>query len=73
MDKRTNGLWQGGAWEHPERELPDPPAVRIPEPAPRRPVLRVRQRRRRWPRYVGLLALILAVCVSVGLLERYFK
>ena len=72
MDKRTNGLWQGGAWEHPERELPDPPAVRIPEPAPRRPVLRVRQRRRRWPRYVGLLALILAVCVSVGLLERYF-
>ena len=50
MDKRTNGLWQGGAWEHPERELPDPPAVRIPEPAPRRPVLRVRQRWRRWPR-----------------------
>ena len=34
-------------------------------------MLRVRQRRR-WPRYVGLLALILAVCVSVGLLERYF-
>ena len=72
MENRNDGLWQGGAWEHPERELPDPPAVRVPVRTRRshRPVLRVRKRRR-WPHFAGLLLLILAVCLSVGLLERY--
>lgn len=73
MENRDGGLWQGGAWEHPERELPDPPAVQIPAGAEisRRPVLRTRRRRRQWPCFAGLLALILAICLSVGLLERY--
>lgn len=73
MENRNDGLWQGGAWEHPEWELPDPPAVRVPVRTrkSRRPVLRVRRRRRHWPRFAGLAALILAVCLSAGLLERY--
>ena len=75
MENRNGGLWQGGAWEHPERELPDPPAVQIPMGAERsrRPVLRTRRQRRRWPCFAGLLALILAICLSVGLLERYLS
>ncbi len=74
MDNRNGGLWQGGAWEHPDREFADPPAVRIPAGAvrPARPVLRVRKQRRKWPWFAGLLALILIACLSVALLERYF-
>ena len=73
MENQNDNLWQGGAWEHPERELPDPPAVRIPAETreSRRPVLRARRRRRQWPCFMGLLALILVICLSVGLLERY--
>lgn len=73
MDNRNDGLWQGGAWEHPEWELPDPPAVPVPAGLgrSRRPVLRTRRRRRQWPCFAGLLALIVAICLSVGLLERY--
>ena len=73
MENRNDGLWQGGAWEHPEWALPDPPAVQIPIETREscRPVLRTGRRRRQWPWFAGLLALILAICLSVGLLERY--
>ena len=73
MDNRNDGLWQGGPWEQPAPVFPDPPAVRIPPGAcaSRRPVLRVRRRRRKWPWFVGLLSLILVICLSTVLLERY--
>ena len=71
MDNRNDGLWQGGPWEQPSPAFPSPPAVRIPA-APRRPVLRVRRKRRRWPWFLGLLALITAICLSTVFLGRYF-
>jgi len=70
MDNQ-NGLWQGGAWEHPEREIPGVPAVRIPEAPRERPVLRRRRRQGRWPWFTGLVALICVICLSVALLEQY--
>lgn len=74
MDNR-NDLWQGGPWERPSPVFPDPPAVRIPAAArvSRRPVLRVRRKRRRWPWFLGLAALIGLICLSVLLLDRYFS
>ncbi len=74
MDNR-NDLWQGGSWEQPSPVFPDPPAVRIPAAArvSRRPVLRVRRKRRRWPWFLGLAALIGLICLSVVLLDRYFS
>lgn len=74
MDNRNNDLWQGGPWEQPAPVFPDPPAVRIPAGGGRsgRPVLRVRRRRKKWPWFLGLLALICVICLSVALLERYF-
>lgn len=74
MDNRNDGLWQGGPWEQPSPVFPDPPAVRIPAAArvSRRPVLRVRRRRRKWPWFLGLAALIGLICLSVVLLDRYF-
>lgn len=65
MDDRMDGLWQGGPWERPAP--PDLPRLVIPAVQPRRPILRVRRRRRRWPWIVGAL-LVLALCLSVALL-----
>ena len=75
MNNQNNGLWQGGPWEQPAPAFPAPPAVRIPAGASvsRRPVLRVRQKRRRWPALLGFAALIAAVCLSILLLDRYFS
>lgn len=75
MDNRNDGLWQGGPWEQPSPVFPDPPAVRIPAAArvSRRPVLRVRRKRRRWPWFLGLAALIGLICLSTVLLDRYFS
>ncbi len=74
MDNQNNGLWQGGSWERPDCPLPNPPAVQIPERTvwPGRPVLRTRRRRWKWPWFAGLLSLIVAICLSAALLERYF-
>ena len=74
MDNQNGGLWQGGDWERPGHPFPDPPAVHIPAGSaqPVRPVLRPRRRGRRWPWFMGLLSLILVICLSVALLERYF-
>lgn len=73
MDNRNDGLWQGGPWEQSAPAFPDPPAVRIPAGRTKssRPVLRARRQRRKWPAFLGLLALIVVICLSVGLLERY--
>ena len=75
MDNRNDGLWQGGPWEQPSPAFPAPPAVRIPPAArvSRRPVLRLRKKRRRWPWFLGLAALIGLLCLSVVLLDRYFS
>ena len=75
MDNRNDGLWQGGPWEQPSPVFPDPPAVRIPAAArvSRRPVLRLRRKRRRWPWFLGLAALIGLICLSAVLLDRYFS
>ena len=72
MDNRNDGLWQGGPWEQPSPVFPNPPAIRIPAGAlvSRRPVLRVRRKRKRWPWFLGILALIGAICLSVLLLDR---
>lgn len=75
MDNRKDGLWQGGPWEQPSPVFPNPPAVRIP-PAARvshRPVLRLRKKRRKWPWFLGLAALIVLICLSTVLLDRYFS
>ena len=71
MDNRNEGLWKGGLWEQPSPAFPDPPAVRIPQAVSRRPVLRTRKRRRKWPWFLGLLSLILTICLSTILLDRY--
>ena len=71
MDNQNNGLWQGGSWERPDCPLPNPPAVQIPERTVR-PVLRARRRRWKWPWFAGLLSLIVVICLSAALLERYF-
>ncbi len=75
MDNRNDGLWKGGPWEQPSPVFPNPPAVRIPAAAQvsRRPVLRVRRKRRKWPWFLGLAALIGAICLSTVLLDRYFS
>lgn len=74
MENRNEGLWQGGPWEQPAPVFPDPPAVRIPAAArvSRRPVLRLRKKRRRWPWFLGLAALVGLICLSAVLLDRYF-
>ncbi len=71
MDNQNDGLWRGGPWEQPSPAFPDPPAVRIPKGAytSRRPVLRVRRRRKKWTWFLGLGALIAAVCLSILLLD----
>ena len=71
MDNRNSGLWQGGPWEQPSPVFPDPPAVRIPKAVSRRPVLRVRRRRRRWPWFLGLVSLISVICLSLIVLKYY--
>lgn len=73
MDNRDD-LWKGGPWEQPAPVFPDPPAVRIPPPGAcsERPVLRTRRRRRRWPWFVGLAALITVICLSTVLIKEYF-
>ena len=74
MDHRTDDLWRGGPWEQPAPGFTPPPAVLIPDVPRARPRLNVRRRRRRrWPAFVGLTSLILAICVSVavwGYLDR---
>ncbi len=72
MDNQNDGLWRGGPWEQPSPAFPDPPAVRVPKGAytSRRPVLRVRRRRKKWTWFLGLGALIAAVCLSILLLDR---
>ena len=75
MNDYNRDLWQGGPWEQPSPAFPDPPAVRIPAAArvSRRPVLRLRRKRRRWPWFLGLAALIGLICLSAVLLDRYFS
>ena len=75
MNDYNRDLWQGGPWEQPSPVFPDPPAVRIPAAArvSRRPVLRLRRKRRRWPWFLGLAALIGLICLSAVLLDRYFS
>ena len=74
MDNQNDGLWQGGSWERSDCPLPELPAVHIPEgpvrPARKRP--RPRRRRWKWPWFAGLLSLIVVLCLSAALLERYF-
>ena len=72
MDNQNDGLWRGGPWEQPSPAFPNPPAVRVPKGAytSRRPVLRVRRRRKKWTWFLGLGALIAAVCLSILLLDR---
>ena len=71
MDNRSDGLWQGGPWEQPSPGFSPPPAVRLPPPRrPERPRLNVRRRRRRWPAFVGITSLILAICLSVVILGQ---
>ena len=70
MDHRTDDLWSGGPWEQPVPGFTPPPAFYLPPPAPpRRPRL-VTRRRRRWPVFVGLSSLILAICLSVVVLGQ---
>ena len=70
MDNQNDGLWQGGPWEQPSPVFPTPPPVCIPAAdRTRRPVLRVRRKRRKWPWFVGILALISVICLSVVALE----
>ena len=66
MDNRNDGLWQGGPWERPSSGAVPP--VWIPDVPQPRPRLNVRRRRRRWPAFVGLTSLILAICLSVAAL-----
>lgn len=75
MDNRNDGLWQGGPWEQPSPAFPDPPAVRIPAAArvSRRPVLRTRRKRRKWPWFLGLAALVGLICLSVLMLDQYLS
>ncbi len=64
MDNRTDDLWKGGPWEQPTPVFPTPPAVVLFRPVGQpRPVLRSRRRRRRWPIFAGLAALILFLCL----------
>ena len=74
MNDHNDGLWQGGSWERSDCPLPELPAVHIPEgpvrPARKRP--RLRRRRWKWPWLAGLLSLIVVLCLSAALLERYF-
>lgn len=74
MNDHNDGLWQGGSWERSDCPLPELPAVHIPEgpvrPARRRP--HPRHRRWKWPWFAGLLSLIVVLCLSAALLERYF-
>ncbi|MEY8403557.1 trypsin-like peptidase domain-containing protein [Oscillospiraceae bacterium 44-34] len=70
MDNQNDGLWRGGPWEQPSPVFPTPPPVCIPAAdRTRRPVLRVRRKRRKWPWFVGILALISVICLSVVALE----
>ena len=74
MNDHNDGLWQGGSWERSDCPLPELPAVHIPE-GPVRPArkrLRPRRRRWKWPWFAGLLSLIVVLCLSAALLERYF-
>ena len=73
MDNR-NDLWRGGPWEQPAPVFPDPPAVHIPPPTTHwdRPDLRARHRRRKWPWFAGLVALITVICLSTVLIKQYF-
>ena len=69
LDHQTDDLWKGGPWEQPAPDFTPPPVVFIPPPAPpQRPRL-VTRRRRRWPAFVGLASLILAICLSVAALD----
>lgn len=74
MNQNNNGLWQGGPWEQPSPTFANPPAVRIPPSAAcvTAPVLRPKRRRRKWPWFMGLAALIVLICLSTALLEQYF-
>ena len=59
MEKRTDGLWQGGPWEQPSSACPVPPPVALPSPG--RPALRPRRRRRLWPAMAVGAGILLAL------------
>ena len=63
MQENPNDLWQGGPWEQSSRPVLSPLQLNVPTPRP--PVLRPKQRKRRWP-YV-LLGLILLASILFGL------
>lgn len=67
MNHPTDDLWKGGPWEQPSPGFTPPPAVFLPPPARRQRPRLVTRRRRRWPAFVGLTSLILAICLSVAI------
>lgn len=75
MDHQTDGLWRGGPWEQPAPVFPAPPAVVIPKKGAsggRRPTLRSRRPRRRWPAFAALSSLILILCL-VAVAAKQFQ
>ena len=67
MDNRSDGLWQGGPWEQPDRPFSPPPAVVIPPQKYRPP----RPPQRRHSGRIGFL-IALALIVSLTALAVLF-
>ncbi len=69
LDNRQDDLWRGGPWERPSPSIPAVPPMVSSSARPVRPTLSRGKRRRRWPAFVGLTSLILAVCLSAAVLR----
>lgn len=65
MDKRTDDLWQGGAWEQPAPSWDEIPRVHIPEPKGKKK----HSPRRRWL----IFSLMLALAVGAGALAFWLR
>ena len=70
MENNHNELWQGGPWEQPSRPVLSP--LRITVPTPRPPILRPRQRKRRWPAILGGAVLLLILLFCMGRIIAYW-